>query len=121
MTIFLRSYSTKVGARNRKSGDSAYIEVEDEIRSVFGEAPPRYREGRLDLVLCGLAFKHITGVASLTPSTIISRRDVADLWWQTWQYAAFSPGRGYPEWVWASTFHFLRTAWQTSRAMRVEM
>lgn len=116
--IYLRAtYPTADPGPRRQS---LFVPVYERILGQYGHASPDLDYGHLDLVVCGKAFRDITGIKALPSDARIKRRDLIDRW-QGWKGEKFTAGRGYPEWVWASTFEFLRTAAEANRGLRLNL
>lgn len=117
MTIYLHASTPKSQWRETTTEDS-FKTLMWQLESEYGRADPAIMANRLDLNLCALPFKDLTGWMALPYGVRIGRRDLIDLW-QTIEDSAFTPARGYEEWVWASCFGFLRVLGREGRTARL--
>lgn len=102
MTIYL--HASPRGSFSRAT--SSFPDAHARALADYGDADPALRRSRLNLNLCGKAFRDITGWGSLPFGVVIHGRDFVDLW-PLLQNEVYTAGRGYPEWVWASAKAFL--------------
>lgn len=115
MTLYLHAATPKSQWRELTT-ESTFRELHDSLVSEYGRADPSLLKNRLDLNICGAAFRSITGIGALPYGVKLSRRDLID-GWQQWQHAAW-PGVG-DEWVWASCYGFLRVIGTEGRSARL--
>lgn len=105
MTLYLHA-----AHRRAPKHTGTFSVLREKLLAKYGRVPPHIGMGVLDLNLCGLAFRHIVGCQAVPSTLFIHRQDMSDLW-PTIQGERFEPGRGYEEWAWGATYHFLDTAW----------
>lgn len=117
MTIYLHASTPKSQWRTGSTEDS-FKTLTWQLESEYGHADPALMANRLDLVLCGAAFRDLTGWKALPFGVRLERRDLIDLWqgMKGLEYVAGSP---YPDWVWASTWGFLGVLGREGRSARL--
>jgi hypothetical protein len=116
MTIYLLASS--VLGHWRAKGDTTFQTAAKRVESDYGRFAEDLLLARLNLNLCGKAFKDLTGVGAFPSDTEIRRRDFID-WWAVVEGLHYAAGRGYEPWVWGSTKAFLEVCGREGRRARL--